>query len=299
MNEKKHDLLSVIALVCAVLALGVALLNTFRSAGADGAGAGDTAALERRIDELEGQVESLSAQLSAALVGEGLADWSLSAMPWEDGTGADVTLTAVPAAREEGQSLSFSVRLEGREVANVPCQETEDGFTAAASLSAADGYSYYCIVVGADGSREQYALSTPENPVEDMPVYLESSLASYCNMLVDSWLDSEAGVTLTAAYIQVQLPRLSADGELTAQKAQLVLYHNSEEYSRTDITLEPGEGAGGYELEISDLSISLPELGEDDYLDLWLEVTLSNGQTLSTAGASWYNGTDGLFLVVG
>ena len=179
------------------------------------------------------------------------------------------------------------------------CEKTENGFTATASLEAADGYSYYCIFLGTDGSRRQFALSTPENPVADLPVYLESSLASYCNMMVDSWLDDGASVTLTSAYIQVQLPRLSAEGALTAEKAQLVLYCNSQEVSRTDIALQPGEAAGSYELEVTDQTVSLPELAEDDYLDLWLEITLSDGRTLSTAGASWYNGPDGLFLVVG
>ena len=114
-----------------------------------------------------------------------------------------------------------------------------------------------------------------------------------------TWLDDGSAVTLASAYVQVQLPRLSAQGALTAEKAQLVLYRNSEEVSRTDITLQPGEAAGSYELELSGQSIPLPELAEDDYLDLWLEVTLSDGRTLSTAGASWFSGPDGLFLVVG
>ena len=87
--------------------------------------------------------------------------------------------------------------------------------------------------------------------------------------------------------------------ELDLEKAQLVLYRNSEEVSRTDITLQPGEAPGSYELEISDQTVPLPELEEDDYLDLWLEVTLSDGRTLSTAGAGWFSSPDGLFLVVG
>lgn len=303
MSEKKNPIISILALVCAVLALAVSLLNIFRP-GPDQSRENpaleeQVTRLQSQVDSLRSQVSSLEARLEAVAMGDGLANWSLEARPRADGTGADVTLTALPAAPEEGLTAVFSVRLEGREVANVPCQQTDAGFTATASLEAADGYSYYCILLGTDGSRRQFALSTPENPVEDLPVYLKSSLDSYCNMMVDSWLDHGTDLTLTSAYIQVQLPRLSADGALTAERVQLVLYCNSQEVSRTDITLLPGESQGSYELELTDQVVSLPELGEEDYLDLWLEVTLSNGQTLSTAGASWYNSPDGLFLVVG
>lgn len=303
MSEKKNTILSILALVCAVAALAVSLLDTFRSGPAqDWASAsqgGQDAQLQSRVEELQSQLDAMSARLDAVAMGDGLANWRLDAAPWDDGTGADVTLTALPAAPQEGLTVQLSVRIQGREVANVPCEKTEAGFTATASLEAADGYSYYCIFLGADGSRRQFALSTPENPVADLPVYLESSLASYCNMIVDSWLDDGSTVTLTSAYIQAQLPRLSATGALTAEKAQLVLYCNGKEVSRTDITLLAGETAGSYELELSDQTIALPALAEDDYLDLWLEIQLSDGGLLSTAGASWYNGPDGLFLVVG
>ena len=299
MSDKKNTIFSVLALVCALAALAVSLWSALRPTEQPVVEMPDTSALEARAEELQSRIDALSARLDAVAMGDGLANWSLDADPWEDGAGADVTLSALPATMEEGLTLQFSVRIQGREVANVPCEKTEAGYTATASLEAADGYSYYCIFLGADGSRRQFALSTPENPVEDLPVYLESSLASYCNMMVDSWLDDGKTVTLTSAYIQVQLPRLSTAGELTAQKAQLVLYCNSNEVSRTDITLQPGEAAGSYELELNDQTISLPERAEDDYLDLWLEITLSDGRTRSTAGASWYNGPDGLFLVVG
>ena len=37
----------------------------------------------------------------------------------------------------------------------------------------------------------------------------------------------------------------------------------------------------------------------DDYLDLRLEVTLSDGSLLTASGASWFKTAEGLFLVVG
>ena len=177
MSDKKNTILSVLALVCALAALALSLWNTFRP-GPDQslenpALEEQVTRLQSRVDDLESQVESLSTRLDAVAMGDGLANWSLDAVPNSDGTGADVTLTALPAAPEEGLTVQFSIRLQGREVANVPCEQTDSGFTATASLEAADGYSYYCILLGADGSRRQFALFTPENPVEDLPVYLD------------------------------------------------------------------------------------------------------------------------------
>lgn len=299
MSEKKNTILSGIALVCAVLALGLSALTALRSAGAQPEVSGDAAALEQRIEELQMQVDMLNAQLEEAVLGNGLSDWRLNAEAWEDSTGADITMTATAAAYEEGMRANFSVRLNGQEVANEACALEGETFSATVSLEAEDGYSYYCILVKEDGSRQQFALSTPENPVEDIPVYLASSLGAYCNMLVDGWIDTDSQVTLTAAYVQVQLPRLSVHGELTAESAQLVLYRNGEALGTADITLLPGEGRGSYEAVLSDLILELPELGDEDFLDLWLEVTLSNGDVLSNPGASWYNSPDGLYMVVG
>ena len=39
---------------------------------------------------------------------------------------------------------------------------------------------------------------------------------------------------------------------------------------------------------------------ESDYqLDLWLVVTLTDGQEISSSGGSWYHSADGLMMVVG
>lgn len=297
MSEKKN-ILSVLALILAVLALALSVVGLLPGEQEPDLSYGNPE-MEQQIADLQAQVDQLTAQLEGLARNAGIAEWTLTAAAWEDGTGADVTLSARPAVYEEGMEAVFSVRLEGEEVAHIDCGAENEVFTATAQLPGADGYSYYCILIRADGSREQFALSTPENPVEDIPVYLGDSLTSYCNMIVDGWLDTQEKVTLTSGYVQVQLPRLSASGDLTVTGARLSLNHNGQEYTGMDITLEAGEGAGGYELELADISFTLPELGEDDYLDLWVIVTLSDGSTLSAPGASWYNGADGLYLVVG
>ncbi len=298
MSEKKN-LLSVLSLILAVLALGLAVFSLVRPVPAAAPVSPDSSALVQQIEGLQAQVNDLTARLEAASQVSGLADWTLTVTPWSDGEGASVAMSAVPAVFEDGVAAFFCVRLGSVEFSNTACKWDGEAFTATTELSALDGYSFYCIILSADGVRRQYPLSTPENPVDDIPVYLGSSLRSYCTMTLDSWLDTSNTITLTSAYIQVQLPRISASGTPALEKAQLFLTRNSQELGRQDITLNPTGSEGNFALAVTDLSFDLPELGAEDYLDLWLEVTLADGTVLSANGGSWYNSPDGLFLVVG
>lgn len=295
---KKH-ILSILAFICAAVSLVVSLLDSSPIPKEPIDYSVELQELADKNAELQAQIDALAVQLEGAAMRTGLADWSLSVEPWESGEGASVTLTAAPANYQEGMSAQFSIRLDGQEVVNVPCSLEGEVFIAASDVAAADGYSYYCILLDADGSKQQFALSTPENPVEDIPVYLQTSLSAYCNMMVDSWLDTEDSITITAGYVQVQLPRLTVNNDLSIEKAQLVLEFNGEEIDRQDITLEAGEGHQCFETVLTDTTFTLPEMIDDDYLDLRLEVSLAGGDVLTSSGASWYKTPDGLFLVVG
>ena len=293
----KKNILPIIAVLLAAISLVVSALAFLEVKNAPEAV--QTTDANERIQQLQAQIDALSAQLANTPRREGLADWSLTATAWESREGASVTLFATPDEVTEGMTASFSVRLEGQEMVNIPCDLEDQTFTATADLSAADGYSYYCILMDAQGKKQQFALSTPENPVEDIPVYLETSLSAYCNLIVDSWLDTEDTITVTAGYVQVQLPRLSLSDNLLAENAELVLLCNDQELHRQEISLDPGEGDHSLEATLTDTEFPLPAMENDDYLDLRLEVTLSDGSLLTASGASWFKTAEGLFLVVG
>jgi hypothetical protein len=74
---------------------------------------------------------------------------------------------------------------------------------------------------------------------------------------------------------------------------------NSEEISRQAVSLEVGEGTGSYEAALSGISFEMPAMEDDYQLNLWLEVTLNTGNTLSVSGGSWYRSNGELQLVVG
>lgn len=299
--NKKHNVISILALILAAAALAVSLAGYLKpDVSVDYSG--EIEALKQQNALLQSQIDTMAAQMNtgSTTTGTGLAGWDLTLVPWETGTGASVTLTAIPAGDTEGLSAVFYVRRGSQEVVSVDCSWTGDAFTATAELTAQDGYGYYCILTDAAGEKQQFSLTTPENPVEDIPVYLATALNAYCNMTMDSWLDLDDTLTISAAYVQVQLPRLTADGtEPTIAKAELLLYYQGQVHASAPITLEAGAAAGAYELTVAGVTMAMPTMEEDESLDLYLEVTLSDGTVLRALGASWYCNSNGLFSVVG
>ena len=57
---------------------------------------------------------------------------------------------------------------------------------------------------------------------------------------------------------------------------------------KVPIMLMPSEVAGSYELIINDLHLPMPELDSTDNLELYLEITLSDGRHLQAFGIGWY-----------
>lgn len=298
----KKNIISVFALVLAALSFVLSVVSFMAGRGEPAYDPDQLLALAQENEELRGRIDALETRIDALTEQpdvSGLAGWTLDVHAWADSTGADITLTATPAALQEGMTASLLVLLEGQEILRLPCQWDNSAFTASGALTAADGYGYYCLLTSPDGIIQQIALTTPEDPVQDIPVYLASSLTAYCNLLVDTWEEQEGQLVLTAAYAQAQLPRLSAGGEAAIESAQLVLTLNGAETARTALVLEPGEAAGSFESALKDIRLPIPELAVDDCLDLHLEVTLSDGRQLTAYGASWYRTEDGLYAVVG
>lgn len=255
----------------------------------------ENAALQAQLDALNAQMESIEASNS-----EGLKDWHMSASVWEGASGATVSLSAVPGGYHDGQTALFSVRLNGFEVASVVCAWNGTSYTAEAELESSDGYSYYMTLIGADGSKEQIALNTPENTVDDTLVNLQSSMAAYGNVIVDNWSGDDNTITLDSGFIQVQLPRIgTGSSDVKLQEANLVFQLNGEEIQRRKLDLPAGEGEGSYELAFQNISFDMPEMESDYQLDLWLVVTLTDGAEITSSGGSWYHSADGLMMVVG
>lgn len=244
--------------------------------------------LQAQIAGLQEQLTGLQTQLDQFMTLSSLQDWSLNATPWADSTGADVTLTATPSEYQPGMGATLLVMLGDRQAASVPCMWDGTVFTGTANLNAADGYSYFCLLSGPHGV-QQLALSNPESEDAGIPVFLQSALSSYCNLVVHDWT-GQAGSTalsLTSAYVQVQLPQIQSQ-KLTITAQELVLRLNGQLSVKIPVQLYPSEVPGSYDATLSDLHLPVPELNSEDTLELYLEITLSDGRRLQAFGISWY-----------
>lgn len=288
MNRRIFALLAAVMLLCAVLA---------------GCGSGDAdriAQLEAENEQLKAQVEDLSRQLEAAGVASGLSDWSFEALAWSGSNGANITFTGIPYEYTEGQTATFSVWLEGDLIKEAACIWDGDAYTASADLNIADGYCYYCTITAPNGSQTEVELNTPKKPTAPELIDLEASLTSYCSMMVEASTLDGSTLTLEEGYIQAQLPRISRDGNpLVISGAQAVLTFNGSEVGRADLELINGGLEGAYSGSVAGISFSVPDMKDDEQLELTMELTLSDGQTMTSPAGTWFCYDGDLLLVVG
>lgn len=284
---KKKNILALITLLAVLLT------------ALTGCGSNDRVAeLEAENAALKSQVEGLTAQLQSLGNAVGLASWTLDATPWSSSNGANVVLTAIPLIHQEGQTAAFTVWLEGDMLENVPCEWNGESFTAAVDLNAADGYCYYCVLTAPDGTQTEIDVNTPNQPMNEALINMESALGSYCNLMLDTSAYADGKLTLSGGYAQVQLPRISA-GDTAYKSAELVLTFEEKEVARQSLTLAEGEGEMQYEADLTGITFDIPDMEDDQQLDLRMDVVLSDGQTLTTPGASWFYLDGDLLLAVG
>ena len=258
------------------------------------------AALEEEKAALQQQLDDLTAEMDRMKQKAALQGWDLDAQAWADGNGATVTFTATPVNYVEGLRAALSVRMGDLEAESTNCVWDGNAFTGSVELGAADGYSYYCVMTNLDGSQTEVELNSPESVTNEMLVNLGSSLSAYANVIVEDWSAANGAMVLKAGFVQVQMPRLTFNNmSASVSQANLILQLNGDEIGRQAITLEAGEGSESFEATISDISFPMAAMEDDYQLNLWLEVSLNTGVTMTVSGGSWYSNNGELQLVVG
>lgn len=274
----RKNTLSIILVIVMIAALMLSIT---------GCGNDEVAQLKAENEALKAQVEELTARLAVYENRPSLEACTLTGTAWSSNNGATVTMTATPSSYDESYTAALSVQLNGLEVEFVPCEWNGEAYTATVDLNAANGYGYYFIITTADGTPIRMELNTPSNITDDTLVYMETALSAYANMVMENWEEKDGNLVITSAYVQVQMPRLTADGQTGYAGSQLVLKCDGEEVDRVAIDVPEGEAAGSYEAAISNQQFTLPEIESDALLELWLEVTLSNGQTITNCACTW------------
>lgn len=237
---------------------------------------------------------------TAAPVVLGLSDWSMSATTWSSPNGATIHISAAPSAYSEGLTATFEVRLDGEEPIVIPCEWNGSQFTASADLNAADGYSYYITLTAADGTKEEIPVNTAAQPTAEAFVNIETALSCYCSITVEESTFEGSKLSLVSGNVQVQAPTITDDGAaITCRSAELVLSFNGEEIGRKSLEVPQTQENGTCEIAVADITFDVPEMEDDQQLDLMLNVTLSNDQLLSAFGGNWFYNNEGLLPVVG
>lgn len=229
-----------------------------------------------------------------------LNHWFMSASTWSSPNGATVHINATPSRFLEGQTAAFVVRMEGEEVANIPCDWNGTQYTASAELNGANGYCYYITLTDVDGTATEIPVNTPTALLDETLVNLEDALNSYCHLTVDSSEVSGNRLILKSGHVEVQAPRLGNDGQdISCVDVLLILSLNGEKIAKHPLVMQSNSDVGYYSLELSDVDFKLPQMEADHQVSLELEVKLSNGQILTAPGGNWYNSDDGLLSAVG
>lgn len=230
-----------------------------------------------------------------------LKEWSMNATAWSSPNGATVNVTAVPNGYAEGQSAQFCVRLEGEDIANVDCQWDGSVYTASADLNGADGYCYFMILTAADGTKSEVAVNTPTAVTDNSLINMATAMNAYCEASVTASKLEGGKLTVEDGSIKIQLPFLTLDtGAVTCQKAELVMGYNGADFARQEMKNPTAGDAGVCTMDISGMSFEIPSEIEDDHqLSLRLDVTLSNGHSLSAPAGTWYYMDGQLLLAVG
>jgi hypothetical protein len=229
-----------------------------------------------------------------------LSTCELSVSTWSSPNGATVHLTATPNFYAEGQMADFVVRLESDDVVTVPCQWDGSNYKADADLNAANGYCYYVVLTAADGTVTEVAVNTPAAPINEALINLEASLTSYCNLIVEESEIADNKLNLTKCTIQVQAPVITNDGQsISCQEASLVLDCSGQILTQAVSGLTATDTAGLFEADLSGTSLDVPEMSADQTIELTLNVTLSNGQSLTAFGSSWVCSDESVLPVVG
>ena len=114
---------------------------------------------------------------------------------------------------------------------------------------------------------------------------------NYCALMVDDW-SAQDGVLSFDAQAEVFL---TAPAAITSR---LELWRGDAVYDSQSITLNPTESDTAYQSTFP-ASFRIPEITEDEELQLWLMVELAGGESIFACAASWVLEDGALAIITG
>lgn len=135
----------------------------------------------------------------------------------------------------------------------------------------------------------------PEAPIptEPAPTEAPEEGMAYCNLIIGDWTFEEGKLTVSTAFAQALAENTALDS------AAIVLTVNGEALHMLSIEMAPGEASDSYELDLSELTFEIAGLADGNSVELLLEITLSDGRTLTSCGGSWEYLEENLQMIAG
>lgn len=222
-----------------------------------------------------------------------LVDWTMNATTWSSPNGATVNITATPTFHKDSHCAEFMVILNQEEVFREACAWDGTAYTCSADLNAANGYGYYMVLTDTDGTEIVIAVNTVESPLDQTLIHMESALESYATLTVTDFTHKGGKLTIRSADAQVQLTSITQAEPVSIARAHLVLTYEGSEADRVELPLPAGATGSLRELSIRDAALDVPKMEDDQRLTLQLEITTTDGQTITAPGGTWhYSGGD-------
>ena len=149
--------------------------------------------------------------------------------------------------------------------------------------------------------QEQLGQISYPAPTPD-PQYWEAPLAdAVSQLMVTDWNATNGRLFITNGHAMVSLPAAMNGSATAIESSRLVmrLDQDLQECGSTPVTLVSQEDPFVFETTLQGVFLELPQMTDGQMVDVWLEVVLSDGQTLVSLPASWYMVEGALELVVG
>lgn len=247
--------------------------------------------LESQIASLQSQISSLSQRITEAQAADTpISDYRFDITPDTEETLAHISVTVIPKSWQEGNTGTLSVRQNGTQILNQPCEWDGAGYTAQLTLPLEDGYEYWFVLEAPDGTQEQSRLT--DVLAED----LADSYTLTCNVQQGTAKFNLAARTMELVNYEIYLepPYHTVSYDIYLSSAELVLYHtrgSERQIADAYELIKPSELDDGEVISgvwcYPNGPLQLPELQDGDGLELWVKAEVSNGISTMRLVTSW------------
>lgn len=140
---------------------------------------------------------------------------------------------------------------------------------------------------------ESAAIPETEAPVS------ETDREPSAELTILDWNFEEDMLIVNGVFARVMNLAKAGEAVPEVESSTVALYRNGTQIYYENFELLPGEASDSYERDLEFFGYELSDLSEGDQLELLLEVTLSDGTSLTAWGGSWDYVNGQLLLTVG